>query len=44
MNVFDFYRDIWNEFNWLGKVTLFPIMLLCFPFFWFMYICFKKET
>jgi len=44
MNVFEFYKYIWNELNLLGKVTLFPIMLLCFPLFWFMCICFEKET
>jgi len=44
MNVFEFYRYAWNEFNWLGKLTLFPIMLLGFPFFWFVFLGFKKET
>jgi len=42
MNIFEFYKDMWNELNWLGKVTLFPILLLGFPLFAFMCICFKE--
>ena len=43
MSVFEFYRDAWNEFNWLGKVTLFPILLLGFPLYCFIFACFKEN-
>ena len=43
MSVFEFYRDMWNELNWFGKVALFPTAILCFPLYCFIFACFKEN-
>jgi len=43
MNVFKLYKDMWSEFNWLGKLILFPLILLGFPLFSLICICFKEK-
>jgi len=43
MNIFEFYKEIWNDFNLLGRIVLFPIFIMCFLPFAFVLMCFKKE-
>lgn len=30
-NLISVYKDAWSETTWFGKLTLFPILILCFP-------------
>ena len=43
MTIKEFYSDLWNELNWFGKVALFPIVILCFPLYCFIFACFKEN-
>ena len=33
--IIDFYKYVWNQLNWFGCLTFFPIILLALPVFVF---------
>jgi hypothetical protein len=41
MKVLEFYKDFLDEFSIVGKVLLFPLFLLIFPFVVLISICMK---
>lgn len=50
MNVLDFYRSLWDNFNWFGRVLLFWVFILVFPMiflgcllFYLIGLCIKDE-
>jgi len=43
MTIKEFYSDLWNDFNLLGKILLFPLLVLLFPLFFIIFACFKEN-
>ncbi len=33
---------MWNEMNIVGRIFLFPVMIICFPILWMVCRCFRE--
>jgi hypothetical protein len=41
-DLLDFYECVWNDLNWLGRVTLFPLMCLVAPVVFLVVLCVRR--
>ena len=37
-----FYKDMWDMFNWTGRITLFLLLVICSPLFFIILLGFKR--
>lgn len=35
------FRDIWDGFNLLGRITIMPLLIFCYPIIFFAELCMK---
>ena len=43
-SIIEFYSDIWNGFNLLGKIIFYPILIFLFPIAALVIFCMSDET